>query len=148
MKPIEVFTEISINAPADAIWPYLVDWENLGDWMEEASDFLVTSNHREGVGVTAEATVKIGGIKTRDAIRVATWEPPRLLVIEHLSWVKGSGRLSSIREGGGSLLTWKETLVPPLGIAGALGMRLFKPLMRRIFQRDLETLKRLVEEPR
>jgi uncharacterized membrane protein len=148
MKPIEVFTEIFIDAPADAIWPYLVDWENLGDWMEEASDFLVTSPHREGVGVTAEATVKIGGIKTRDAIRVSTWEPPRLLVIEHVSWVKGSGRLSSIQKGGGTQLTWTETLVPPLGLAGALGMRLFKPLMRRIFQRDLETLKRLVEEPR
>jgi hypothetical protein len=39
---------------------------------------------------------------------------------------------------------WREELHPPLGPLGAIGMRLFRPLMVRIFRRDLAELARLV----
>jgi hypothetical protein len=39
---------------------------------------------------------------------------------------------------------WAETLYPPLGVAGALGITAFKPLMTRIFKRDLRVLQGLV----
>lgn len=148
MQPIQIVCEVTIASDPETIWRYWVDWENLGDWMEEASDVVVTSDERVGVGVTAEATIRIGGIKTTDAVRVSRWEPPLILEIEHLGWVKGSGLLVSEAKGDGTHITWKETLHPPMGPVGAIGMRLFKPLMRRIFQRDLDTLKRLVERAR
>lgn len=145
MKSIEIYTSIDIEAPPEQVWGWLVDLENLDSWMLEGSDFVVIGDRREGVGVEAEATIRIGGLKTRDRIRVNRWEPPESFGIEHLGWVKGQGLLRCYQIPRGTHLMWIETLVPPLGVLGAVGIRVFKPVMRRIFQRDLEELKRLVE---
>jgi hypothetical protein len=88
---MEVEISKNIDAPPEVVWHYLVDWERLGNWMKEASKFRVTSPHREGVGVEADAIIRIGWLSTIDPIRVARWEPPELLEIEHRGWVKGTG---------------------------------------------------------
>jgi carbon monoxide dehydrogenase subunit G len=144
-RPVELVISIGIRAPSETVWRYLVDWEKLDRWMTEARDFKVTSEHREGVGVTAQATISIAGVTTRDSIRVTRWQPPTLLEIQHLGWVSGFGVMECVPEWSGTRLMWKETLWPPLGLAGALGLRAFKPLMRRIFEHDLTLLKQLVE---
>jgi uncharacterized membrane protein len=136
---------IGIRAPSGKVWSYLVDWEHLDRWMMEARDFKVTSEHREGVGVTAEATISIAGVTTRDSVRVSRWEPPTLLEIQHLGWVAGYGVMEAVPEWSGTRVMWKESLWPPLGLAGAIGLRAFKPLMRRVFEHDLTLLKQLVE---
>lgn len=143
---VEVEMSIHMSAPPQRVWPYLVDWEGLGRWMKEASDFKVTSAHREGVGVTAEATIRIAGISTTDPVRVTIWEPGELLGLEHLGWVKGVGVMTLTEQKGGTLLNWHESFVAPWGWLGALGLRLWKPLMKRIFQRDLVLLRKLVEQ--
>lgn len=129
------------DGPPEAIWDLITDWEHQDDWMLEASDFVVVSEQREGVGVVAEATIRIGGIQTRDRIRVAGWEPHRRLVIEHLGWVTGHGEIELTPVAGGrTYVWWREELHPPLGVVGALGMTAFKPLMGRVFRRDLQVL--------
>jgi uncharacterized protein YndB with AHSA1/START domain len=128
----------------EIVWDLITDWEHQDDWMLEASDFLVTSEHREGVGVEALATIRIGGIRTRDRVRVSVWEPPERLVIEHVGWVRGRGDILLTVVDLDTRLTWVETLQAPLGIVGHLGLRLFAPLMRRIFRRDLRVLRGLV----
>ncbi len=131
--------------PPDVVWDLITDWEHQDDWMLEASDFVVTTEQREGVGVEAEATITIGGIKTRDRVRVVGWEPPKRLAIEHLGWVTGVGEIHLTPLGTDRThLFWREDLSPPLGMLGALGMIGFKPLMRRIFERDLRVLSGLV----
>jgi Polyketide cyclase / dehydrase and lipid transport len=129
--PMVFAMSVEIVRPPEAVWPYLVDWERLDRWMIEARDFRVIGGKREGVGVVAEATVRIVGITTRDRIRVTRWEPPRVLEI------------SPIRAG--TRLWWREELRPPWGWFGRAGMGLFAPLMRRAFRRDLRLLKGLVE---
>lgn len=143
--PVELEMSIGIRAPAETVWPYLVDWENLGRWMTEARGLTVTSAYREGVGVTAQATISIAGITTNDPVRVTRWEPPSVLEIEHLGWVSGSGLMQCVPEWSGTRLLWKESLNPPLWVLGAVGLRVFKPIMRRVFERDLDLLKKLVE---
>jgi hypothetical protein len=81
------------------VWTLITDWERQGDWMLEARDFVVTSAHRKGVGVEAEATVRIGGITTRDRVRVTGWDPPRRLSLQHVGWVTGTGDLILIPVG-------------------------------------------------
>lgn len=141
--------EITIDAPPEAVWKHLVDWENLGRWMTEASDFRVLSAQREGIGVLAEATIRIGFIRAADSIQVNQWDPPHLLGLEHLGWVKGEGVMQPTPHDSKTLLRWRETLLgPPIGpwgILGAIGIRLWKPIMRRRFLRDLRLLKILVE---
>src|SRR5919106_3841778 len=129
--------------PREIVWELITDWEHQDDWMLEASDFLVTSEHREGFGVEARATVRIGGIRTRDRVRVSVWEPPERLVIDHLGWVRGRGDIRLTAADPDTLVVWLETLRAPLGIVGYLGLRLFVPLMRRAFRRDLRVLRGL-----
>ena len=145
MKPIAVDVEAELDGPIDLVWAILTDWERQGEWMLEASDFVVVSPNREGVGVEAEATVTIGGISTRDRVRVDVWDPPSHLGIEHLGWVGGRGdlRMSQL-PGGRTKLEWREELRPPLGPLGAIGLRLFRPLMRRVFERDARVLAEVV----
>lgn len=113
--------------------------------MKEGKSFRLTSHQREGVGVTAEATIKVGGIVTNDAIEVTQWAPPELLEIEHKGWVSGIGFMQCLAKDAGTRMYWRETLAPPLGILGAIGIRAFKPVLTRIFVRDLGLLKQLVE---
>jgi hypothetical protein len=139
---------IEIAAPPEAVWRWLVDWENLGRWMTEAWDFRVTSAEREGVGVEAQAKVRIAGITTLDSVVVRRWEAPVWFEIEHRGWVGGRGLMHARRTGTsepGTYLWWRETLDPPLGWLGWLGMQIVKPVMARIFKRDLSLLKELVE---
>ena len=134
-----------MDGPPELVWKLVTDWERQGDWMLEASDFVVVSEHREGVGVVAEATVSIGGIRTRDKARVDIWDPPRQLGIAHGGWVTGRGDIQlQLRDGGRTRMVWVEQLYPPLGPLGAVGIRIFKPLMRRIFVRDARVLAELV----
>jgi uncharacterized membrane protein len=145
LGPVELEMSMGIRAPAEVVWSYLVDWENLDRWMTEAKGFKVTSEHRRGVGVTAQATITIAGITTTDPVRVTRWEAPSVLEIEHLGWVKGFGLMQCVPEWSGTRMLWKETLNPPLGVLGAVGIRVFKPMMRRVFKKDLALLKTLVE---
>lgn len=144
--PVVIEMSARIDAPPEVVWGYLVDWEHLGSWMIEGKGFKVTSPHRQGLGVTAEATIRIAGITTTDPVEVTRWEPPHALEISHRGWVGGKGLMVCRSAPWGTFLYWRETLVPPLGIPGAIGLRLFKPIMRRTFDRDLRLLKQLAEK--
>ncbi|MFN2525725.1 MAG: SRPBCC family protein [Actinomycetota bacterium] len=148
--PVAIEISAVMPGPPEVVWDLLTDWEHLGDWMLEGSDFEVLSAHREGVGVRARATISIGGLTTRDEIEVAVWEPGRRLEIEHLGWVRGRGRLDLLPlEGNATRLDWREELRnPQLGALGSIGLTLFQPLMRRVFERDLRVLAGLVRARR
>jgi uncharacterized protein YndB with AHSA1/START domain len=140
-RPVVLEMTGVLPGSSEIVWDLITDWEHLDEWMLEASDFVITSPQREGVGVEAEATVSIAGIRTRDRVRVSQWEPARCLAIEHLGWVSGAAEMSLTPEGENqTLLVWRETLWPPLGGIGAVGLTLMKPLMYRIFQRDVRIL--------
>ena len=143
-RPITIVTEIDLPRPAAEVWPHLVDWERLGEWMREASDFRVLGDRREGIGVEAEATVRIGGIRTRDRIRITRWEPPTILEMDHLGWVRGRGYMELNPSEAGTHLFWREELFPPLGRLGRIGLQMYLPLLRRVFRRDLRLLRDLV----
>ncbi len=144
MKPVVVTLDSVLPADPSVVWRAITDWETQGEWMLEASDFVVVSPNREGVGVEAEATVRIAGIATRDRIRVDIWEPERALGIVHLGWVGGRGDLTLARADRGTRFVWREELRPPWGVLGALGLRLFRPLLVRTFRRDLAELTKVV----
>jgi carbon monoxide dehydrogenase subunit G len=145
-RPVVVEVLDTMPGPPEVVWELLTDWEHQGDWMLEASRFEVIGEQREGVGVEAKATVRIGGLRTRDRIRVSMWEPPRILVIDHVGWVKGAGEIQLVPIREGTRMRWRETLFAPrlLGPVGRVGLRAFAPMMRRIFQRDLRVLRSLV----
>jgi hypothetical protein len=78
---------------------------------------------------------------------VDVWEPHRHLGIEHLGWVGGRGDLRLTAAGtDATRLDWREELRPPLGVLGAIGIRLFRPLLARTFGRDARVLSGLVRD--
>ena len=146
--PVVVMVDRVLPGPAAIVWELITDWEHQDDWMLEARDFVVLTDQREGIGVEAAATVSIGGITTRDKVRVVGWEQGRRLAIAHEGWVSGTGELTLWPASGGAetYLAWREELHPPraLGVLGTIGLSLFKPLMARVFARDLRVLAGLV----
>jgi carbon monoxide dehydrogenase subunit G len=143
--PVVLETVETLPGSPEVVWSLITDWEHQSDWMLEASDFVVVSEQREGVGVMAEATISIGGITTRDKVRVAAWDPPRHLAIQHMGWVSGMGKIFLTPLGANRThIYWREELDPPIGALGAMGMTAFRPLMARIFKRDLRVLAGLV----
>jgi carbon monoxide dehydrogenase subunit G len=145
-RPVVIEVSDTMPGSPEVVWTLITDWEHQDDWMLEASDFEVIGEQREGVGVESKATVRIAGIRTRDKVRVSMWEPPRILVIDHLGWVKGTGEIQLQPVSEGTRMRWKETLFAParLGPFGGVGLRLTAPLMRRVFRRDLRVLRSLV----
>ena len=135
----------TLPGPADVVWRLITDWEHQDDWMLEARDFVITSAHSEGLGVEGRATVSIGGITTTDTVVVSGWEERKRLAISHQGWVSGEAEmLLTELEDGSTHILWREELVcRPLGFIGSLGLSLFRPLMRRIFQKDLRVLESL-----
>jgi hypothetical protein len=144
VKPDVIHLSATLPGPPEVVWRLITDWENQHLWMREASDFVVTSPHREGIGVEATATISVAGIKTRDPIRVDAWEPQRRLGIEHRGWVKGRGDLMLDPAERTTRLRWREELHPPWGILGAIGLRLYRPVLARTLRRDLSLLSELV----
>jgi hypothetical protein len=144
-RPVAVEMAQTVPGAPDVVWELITDWEHQDDWMLEASDFVVTSAHREGIGVEAEATIAIAGFTTRDVVRVVAWDPARHLAIEHAGWVSGRGDIHLTQLGKAvTHVYWREELRPPLGLLGALGLSALKPVMARVFRRDLRVLASLV----
>lgn len=145
-----ITNEIEIKRTPQDVWPYLVDWERLDRWMPEGRDFRLVGEQREGVGVEAEATITVAGIRTHDRIRVIGWNPPWSLEIAHVGWVKGTGymELSPREDGRETHIFWREELIPPLGRLGRIGLQTLSPLLKRTFRRDLRLLKELAESER
>lgn len=134
-----------LPGPPDVVWKFVTDWEHLGEWMLELSELRVLSSHREGVGVEAEATIRVGGISTRDRVRITAWEPNRYLKVEHEGWVAGFGEMFlTVTDDAQTYFVWTESLRPPLGPIGTLGLRAYRPILQRTFDRDLQILKSLV----
>lgn len=135
----------TLPGPPGLVWSLITDWELQGAWMLEASDFVITSEQREGVGVEGEATVRIAGIRTRDKVRIVAWDAGKRLGIRHRGWVSGEGEMVLTQLGSDRThLFWREELFPPLGSFGSLGLAAFRPFMQRIFERDLRVLEGLV----
>lgn len=137
---LEVSTEVA--APIDTVWQVLTDWERQPEWMVDALAVEVLTPYREGVGVTIRCPTSVLGFTVDDVMRVTAWEPPMRLEVRHLGRViAGSGVFLLRPTGAGTVLTWREEIVPPLGALGAWGaQRLVLPVVRRLFQRSLDNL--------
>lgn len=133
-----------LPGPPEVVWRLITDWEHQDDWMLEARDFVITSAEREGVGVEGRATVSIGGITTTDTVTVTRWEPNKRLAIVHEGWVSGEAEMLLTEVDGGTHILWREELAcHSLGAIGSSGLSLLRPLMRRVFVRDLRVLESL-----
>jgi len=138
---------IVIDAPIERVWSVLADVEGQPRWMTEMTDVRLLDAGPIGVGTRARATVRILGMETTDPVTITAFEPPTRFAISHDGDFTGHGELTLEPgpDGSTTIVRWDETLVAPvLAHTWALAAA---PVLRRVFQGDLERLRDLVTEP-
>jgi uncharacterized protein YndB with AHSA1/START domain len=137
----------TISAPPEVVWRVLEPLERHVEWMADARAIRFRGPRRTGVGTELECVTRVGPFRTTDRMVVTEWEPPRTLGIAHEGAVRGRGRFTlSRRRNGRTRFTWTEHLHFPWWAGGPLGALAARPVLRRIWKRNLARLARLVEE--
>jgi hypothetical protein len=136
---------VVVDAPIDVVWAAVADVPFQVEWMSEMRELVLNPPGRAHVGQRGRATVSVVGISVVDPVEVVEVSPPFRYAIRHLGLFKGGGviTLEAGADGTTTILRWEETLVPP--ILPQLGALLQAPVLRTVFQKDLERLKQLVE---
>lgn len=134
-----------IEAPIDRVWAAISDIRAQPRWMHEMKAVRLTTRGPVGVGTRGEADVRIFGIGVTDPVELTAWEPPTRFAIRHDGLFTGGGiiTLRAGADGTTTIVTWDETLVPP--VFPELGALLQRPILARIFQDDLHRFRELVE---
>lgn len=136
--------QIVINAPLQRVWSVASDVQRQPEWMHEMKRVEMLTPGPIQVGSRGRATVRIFGISTTDDVVITRLEPPHAFGIRHEGAFTGEGLLefSAVNEQQ-TLIRWMEYLRPPIlpTIAGFLQ----RPILWRIFQSDLRTLKEILE---
>jgi hypothetical protein len=137
---------VEIAAPIDRVWQTLVDLPGQRRWMPEMKAVTMVTPGPLGTGSLAEATVRIFGIAVRDRVTITRFEPPVAYGIEHQALFGGPGliELRSEPDSQSTLVQWTERLVPPL--LPHLGWIVQRPIIGRLYQRDLFLLREIVEQ--
>jgi len=83
-----------------------------------------------------------------ERLEVVAWEPPRLLRIEHGSFVQGIGewRLVPVARGDerGTRFMWEERLSMEIPLIGPLALAAYRPFMGMLMRGSLASLRRML----
>ncbi|MFZ9702737.1 MAG: SRPBCC family protein [Candidatus Limnocylindrus sp.] len=138
--------QIVIDAPLQRVWEVASDVQRQPEWMHEMKRVEMLTPGPVRVGSRGRATVRIFGISTTDDVVITRLEPPHAFGIRHEGRFTGEGLLEFGAEGDQrTMIRWMEYLRPPL--FPMLGGLIQRPILRRIFQSDLRTLKEILERP-
>jgi uncharacterized protein YndB with AHSA1/START domain len=143
---VRIKVGITIDAPPRAVWDVVEPVERHVDWMHDAVSITFTGSRRRGVGTTFDCLTRVGPFRTVDSMTITEWIPGAVMGIEHTGAVSGRGRFVLRARGRGrTRFTWTERLRFPWWMGGPLGALAAKPVLRRIWHRNLGALKQLVE---
>ena len=136
---------VDIDASAERVWSYVVDWPRQSDWIPATKVWGV--GRGAGVGAQIEAWTSVGRIGYLDTMTITAWEPPHRCEVLHTGRVlRGEGGfVVSARGSDAARLEWWERLVLPGGPVGALMWPALRPAARLGVRRALYALKRGVE---
>jgi hypothetical protein len=136
---------VDIAVSPSVLWSAIDDIRSHGEWMRDAIEIVPLSQHHQGVGAEFTCVTKIGPFRERDLLRVTEWEPGVAMGIEHLGVVRGSGHFTLTPKAGGTAFCWVEHLRFPWWMGGPVGERVAKPVLARVWQRNLARLRAQVE---
>lgn len=140
--------EIAIAAPREAVWAHLADIASHTEWMADAEAIEFLTAERRGAGTRFACRTRVGPLRATDLMEITEWSPSSHMGVRHSGAVRGQGRFelrATGATGGFTAMTWQEALRFPWWLGGPLGARLARPLLRRIWQGNLERLRDRVE---
>jgi hypothetical protein len=138
---------IIIDRPPSVVWEHVEDIASHVEWMADAEAIRFTSPSTRGVGTTFDCDTKIGPFRLTDRMEITEWNPNSTMGVSHVGTVTGKGRFM-LREVGNARteFMWEETLTFPRWMGGSIGARAGAPVMAQIWRRNLDRLKRRVEQ--
>jgi uncharacterized protein YndB with AHSA1/START domain len=136
----------TIDASPARVWNVVEAIEHHTDWMADARRIDFVSAHRRGIGTEFDCLTRVGPFRTTDRMTVTEWEPQHSMGIEHHGVVTGRGRFTvKGKRQGRTRFCWSERLRFPWWMGGIVGEQLAKPLLRRLWRRNLVRLRRIAE---
>lgn len=142
----KVNVAVTIDAPPEGVWTEVARVERHVDWMTDAVEIMFTSRSRRGEGTSFDCLTKVGPIRLTDHMEVTEWVEGRSIGVRHTGMVTGSGRFTLDDAGAGrTRFSWKEVLRYPVWLGGPVGGVVGDKVMARIWRRNLQNLKALVE---
>ena len=144
LEPAAVMSSIrvSVHLPAspEKVWQDVRDISSHVEWMSDAESIAFRGDAREGVGVLFDCITKVGPVRLTDRMEITEWTYAEAMGISHQGVVQGTGTFRLIADGNGTEFVWEETLRFPWWLAGPLGARIGRVVLRRIWTRNLRNL--------
>ncbi len=141
---------IDISATPAQVWRAVEVIEDHVSWMHDAVAIRFQTDRRRGVATAFLCDTKVGPFKLVDRMEIIEWTPNAAIGVRHVGLVTGTGRftLTPIDLGRRTRFGWDESLVFPWWLGGPFGASVGGRLvLRPIWNRNLRTLKQLVESP-
>jgi hypothetical protein len=146
--------EIDVAVPAARLWDYVTDWPRQAEWIPHTRvERVDPGDPARSVGGRIKAWSGLGPVGFWDYMTVTSWEESpdgggRCEVLHTGAVVRGEGEFEVVATGPGtSRFLWSEMAVVPLGRVGALGWRVARPVVERLIDRGLRTMRTQVERP-
>ena len=146
--------EIDVDVPAARLWDYVTDWPRQAEWVPHTRvERVDPGDPARSVGGRIKAWSGLGPVGFWDYMTVTSWEESpdgggRCEVLHTGAVVRGEGEFEVVATGPGtSRFLWSEMAVVPLGRVGALGWRVARPVVERLIDRGLRTMRTQVERP-
>lgn len=146
MSRARLRVEVPVQASPERVWAAVTDWPRQSEWIVGTKVWVADGDGRS-VGSRISAYTGARPLGVLDTMTVTAWEPPRRVEVLHDGkLLRGPGAIEVRPSGAGSVLSWSEDLDLPLGVVGAAGWRIVRPLVSAGFRRSLRGLARSVEQ--
>jgi Polyketide cyclase / dehydrase and lipid transport len=128
-RTVRVDARVDVDAPPEIVFAAATDWERQGEWML-GTTVRVRRGDGRSVGSEVEAVTGIRGIGVADSMRITLWDAPFRCEMRHLGTVvRGTGIFAvQPRDRDAATFEWAEQLELPLGVLGAVGWPLIRPV--------------------
>ena len=137
---------VTMGAPVERVWQTVERIDTHTDWMTDAESITFRTDQRAGVGTEFDCLTRVGPFSTVDTMRVTEWEPNAVMGIHHCGLVTGTGRFTLRAVGAGvTEFCWDEDLIFPARMGAAIGARVSRPILMRIWRANLAQLRTLAE---
>jgi Polyketide cyclase / dehydrase and lipid transport len=139
MTGVVLIEQVNVDASPETVFAAATDWDRQREWMLGTSVRVLRGDGRS-IGSELEAVTGIAGIGVTDRMRVTVWDAPWRCEMRHLGRVVRGIGIFAVRPRGRDDATfeWTEQLELPLGVLGAAGWLLVRPLFSRGLQWSLD----------
>ena len=146
MTRVTLPVPVEVDAPAEAVWAYVTDWERQGEWML-GTRVRVTGGDGRGAGTTLRAITGVGPLGVVDTMEVLAFTPPsgeqpgRAAVRHTGKMIRGDGLFEVLPLGPQRCrFTFTELIDVPGGALGLAAWQLGSPVLRLGFVASLRRM--------